>query len=201
MWCVDLDGVLRHWPDRSPSIESLHGLPEGAIGQAAFEPSLVARAITGSIPDPQWRSLAARSLQERYPMSSAAAAVELWSAEVGTVDEQVHQTLRAVNGQARLVLCTNATSRLAADLDALGLSRLFAAVVNSSDIGVAKPESGYFRRALAIASATPEQVVFIDDSLANVRAALNLGIRSLHFCGPASLRSFLSECELLGHAT
>ena len=99
----------------------------------------------------------------------------------------------------RLVLVTNATSRLTRDLQAAGLSERFHAVVNSSEIGVAKPSPTYFRIALDHAGASPQAALFVDDTLANVEAASALGIRSHHFSGTSKLRRFLEaegvSCE------
>ena len=76
-------------------------------------------------------------------------------------------------------------------LSLLGIAHIFDGVINSSDVGAAKPDPIIFHRALSIADATAKRALFIDDSLPNVEAARELGIRSLHFQGEGELGSFL----------
>jgi len=97
------------------------------------------------------------------------------------------------------VLLTNATSRLGEDLRSLGLHRRFAAVVNSSDVGVAKPAAEIFRMALERAGATADRALFIDDTPANVQAARALGIRSHRFTAHAAMSTFLRHAGVLRH--
>lgn len=91
----------------------------------------------------------------------------------------------------KVVLVTNATSRLPHDLAALGLSQSFYCVVNSSEEGVAKPDPELLRVALARADASPEQALFVDDTIANVDAGRSLGILSHHFVGYEPMLAFL----------
>ena len=84
----------------------------------------------------------------------------------------------------------------------LGYSRLFDREFYSCDIGHKKPEAAYFLAILADLELPPERVLFIDDSEANVAAALGLGINAAVFqpgpgVEPGSLmRSILSEHSL-----
>ena len=89
------------------------------------------------------------------------------------------------------MLVTNATSRLSADLHALGLAGFFHAVVNSSEVGVAKPDARIFQVALDYAGIAAGRALFVDDTKANVAAATALGIASHQFTGHESLRAFL----------
>jgi putative hydrolase of the HAD superfamily len=98
------------------------------------------------------------------------------------------------------VLATNATSRLPSDLEALGLLRYFHAIANSSRLGVAKPAPAYFQAALQLADVSPEDALFIDDTLENVSSASRLGITSHHFRGPGPMSVFLRQHNaLVGH--
>ena len=55
------------------AIEAAHDLPAGAIGTAAYEPSLLERALTGRISDETWR-LAMRNGMVRTHGDAAGAA-------------------------------------------------------------------------------------------------------------------------------
>jgi len=189
---LDFDGVLRLWPIDVASIEEDCGLPKGAITSCAFEPALLHPAILGTCSDELWRARVASQLLTRFPQSDAQRAVKAWSEPVGELDESVLQLLKKFRDKARLVLSTNATSRLQADLDALGISELFSAVANSSELGCIKPDAVYFRKTLAIAGASAERCLFIDDSMENVQSASALGIRSLHYCCSEAMLEFMA---------
>jgi HAD superfamily hydrolase (TIGR01509 family) len=97
-------------------------------------------------------------------------------------------------------LVTNATDRLPRDLDGLGLSEHLDFVVNSSDVGIAKPSPEIFWYALAVAGAQPHEVLFIDDTSANVLAASALGIRTHQFASVGSLSKFMQTHGLCTNA-
>jgi len=194
---VDFDGVLRAWPVDDLHIEPSCGLPAGSIREAAFEPALLTSVVTGRISDETWRQELAAALSLRFPLAQVATAVERWSSPAGAIDDRVLEVLAAARERARLVLVTNATSRLGSDLATLGLGNFFHAVANSSDIGVAKPNPAMFETALSLAGTSAEHALFVDDSSRNVAEAKRLGIRSCLFQGPASLHAFLRSNGVL----
>ena len=71
---VDLDGVLRRWPDME-DLDLAHDLPAGTLAAAAFAPARLRPAITGDCTDGQWRAAVAADLAatcgpHRAPRSS-----------------------------------------------------------------------------------------------------------------------------------
>lgn len=56
---------------------------------------------------------------------------------------------------------------------------LFDIVVDSSQVGIRKPDHRIFARALELLDLEPEHVVFIDDQPGNVAAAAQLGMRTI----------------------
>jgi len=187
---LDLDGVLRLW-DRANTqqAESLGALPAGAIHATAFAPDLLQPAITGQIDDPTWRSRVAERLATRHPQADAELAVSQWSKPVGRVDHQVLEIVRSVRSRATVVLVTNATSRLPADLHALGLDTEFDHIVNSADLGYSKPDPRFFEAAVQMACISPQQGLFVDDNLANTEAAATFGFRTHAYVDPAGLHA------------
>ena len=190
---LDLDGVLRRWSPADAGLERLHGLPRGSIRSVAFAEPLISQAITGAITDEKWRRCIGERLASQYPEARAVEAVHAWSLPIGEVCEDVRSLLATT--ALPIVLVTNATTRLNRDLEALGIAGMFKAIVNSSEIGAAKPSSRIFERALAWAGAEPSEVLFIDDTLCNVAAARKLGIPSLHFERYEQLAVILSRSE------
>jgi HAD superfamily hydrolase (TIGR01509 family) len=188
---VDLDGVIRHWREPDSAIELAHGLPLGAIAQSAFDPIRLLPAITGKISDDEWRSEISHHLTVMHPVGNAHNAVNAWTSKAVEIDDQILELLRACGRVARVVLVTNATSRLSNDLLSLGLTSYFVDIINSSEIGVAKPEEAFFLKALERVQVVPSEAVFVDDTLENVQVASRLGVRSHRFVGYLEMASFL----------
>lgn len=194
---IDLDGVLRHWRCSDIDIESAFGLPAGAIRAAAFDPAIVWPAITGEITDAEWRMRTADRLERQHRIDSAAEAVRQWSSFPGAVDQQVLSLVADCRRALKVVLVTNATSRLVHDLRELSLLDRFDAIVSSAEVGVAKPAAEIFHHALRRVGALPEDAIFVDDTPAHVLAAESLGITSRTFVGHEPMASFLRECGVL----
>jgi putative hydrolase of the HAD superfamily len=190
---IDFDGVLRRWDSEDSLIEEAHGLPAGAILGVALSPAVLLPAICGSITDEAWRRNVADELLRLYPGSASANAVARWSESIGEVDLGVAEVLSRCRRDLRVVLATNATSRLASDLRALGLTERFQGIASSSRIGFAKPDEEFYAAALQIAGVFAADAIFVDDSASNVAAAARLGIRSHHFSGHIGLEQFLLE--------
>jgi len=81
------------------------------------------------------------------------------------------------------------------------LRGLFDVVVESSVIGVRKPEVEFYRHALEAVGATPEECVFLDDLGINLKPARALGMHTIKVVDPdRALRELerLTGLELLG---
>lgn len=174
-YVFDLDGVIRHWdPGIVAVAESSSGLPAGSLLAVAFEPTLLASVITGKIPDQRWREEVVTRLATAYPEADCAAAIAAWSGPHGEVIPGALQVVAAARAHGVACLLTNATDRLADDLRKLGLQDSFDNVFNSSEMGFAKPDSqvfAYVDEHLGFSA----RVVFLDDSLANIEAAIRHG--------------------------
>lgn len=194
---IDFDGVLRRWPASDDAIEIAHGLPIGSLRRIAFVPALLDQALAGRITDEQWREQVAERLRAIYPGSAAEAAVGQWSQPCGQLDIEVMALLDDCRPDLRLVLVSNATTRLARDLQTLGLSERFDAVVNSSELGWLKPEPEIFRAAFARAGVEARQALFVDDDPDNVAAAVALGARGLRYRDCEGLRGWLEAAGVL----
>lgn len=194
---IDFDGVLRHWQPSDIDIERAFSLPAGAIRAAAFEPAIMLPAITGKTTDAEWRPQTADRIERQHRIGNAAEAVRQWSSFPGAVDQRVLSLVADCRRALKVVLVTNATSRLVHDLRALSLLEQFDAIVNSAEVGVAKPNAEIFDIALRRVGAPPEGAIFIDDTPAHVLAAESFGITSRTFVGHEQMASFLRECGAL----
>ncbi|GCD48207.1 HAD family hydrolase [Streptomyces paromomycinus] len=178
----DIDGVLRHWPAPGPTdLDHVHGLPAGTIAAAAFAPSRLQPAITGEVTDEQWRSAVAADLAEVCgSMDRARNIVTAWSELTPRVDQEVVTLLTRVREVAPIALVSNATTRLESDLARQGLNDLADTVVNTSRIGIAKPDPRVYLIAAERVGAPVQRCLFIDDTAANVIAAREAGMTALH---------------------
>lgn len=196
---IDLDGVIRRW-DRSArpasTIEAEFGLQPGAIAGAAFT-DLLEAAILGHIADEAWRDKIVDRLAQQYDRPIAARAVAAWSAGSGVIDHDILAHVRAVRRRAPVGLVTNATTRLESDLERLGISGEFDAVVSSARAGARKPQPEIFRAALRAVDVPAERALFVDDTGSHVDAARSLGLRGHVFVDAPRLAVALQEAGLL----
>jgi 2-haloacid dehalogenase len=58
--------------------------------------------------------------------------------------------------------------------------RLFETILLSAEVGLLKPDERIFRIMLQRIACQPEDCIYIDDSAANIQAARQLGMRTLH---------------------
>lgn len=196
---TDLDGVIRRWDGQDDAaIERRCGLPPGAIRAVAFAPALLLPAITGEISDEAWRGRIVATLRERHPEADAAGAVAAWSEPAGAIDGEALALIGAVRERVPVALVTNASSRLDADLDRLGVRDAFDHIVNSAVVGAAKPDRAIYAHALGLVGASAAEALYIDDTERYLGPAAALGLSCHHYRGIDGLREALIERGLLG---
>ncbi|MDB9526320.1 HAD family hydrolase [Oscillatoria sp. CS-180] len=189
---IDFDGVLRHWSGTEiKDAETRLGLDNGTLFSWAFSQELLSPAITGAISHEKWSEHVHSKLAHLYGNNIASQLIVAWHTASWKIDFNFLQGLQELASTCRLVLATNATSRLDSDLKRAGLTSTFDGVVNSAQIGVAKPEHRFFEQALLVADSRAQNAVFIDDSLENVNAARSMGINSIHHRNVAETLEFI----------
>lgn len=194
---LDLDGVLRHWdPEGIPTAEATLDLPPGTIGDAAFEPDRLARAMDGRLAFEGWAAEIGETVARDHPV--AAESVALAFADMPwRIDLDVLDVVRALRrGGVPVAILSNASTRLQRELADAGLTGEVDLVVSSADIGVAKPDPAAFRHVADALGVPVERCAFTDDTAVNVAAAAALGMRTeLHRDVPG-LRRFLGSLGL-----
>jgi putative hydrolase of the HAD superfamily len=78
-----------------------------------------------------------------------------------------------------------------------GLSNYFRVALSSCYLGLRKPEAAIYQRALDILSRPAERILFIDDRVENVDAAVDSGMKGIRFEGAESLRRELVRLGVL----
>ena len=79
----------------------------------------------------------------------------------------------------------------------IGVTGLFDVAISSHHVGLAKPDPAIYRAALARLNVPAADVVFFDDSKANVLAAVDVGIRAFQVNGVDDIRLRLAAEGLL----
>jgi putative hydrolase of the HAD superfamily len=69
----------------------------------------------------------------------------------------------------------------------MGFAQRFDSLLFSCDLGAAKPDPEYFRRARQRLKRHPSQLLLVDDAPANVEVARAEGWAAVHYTGPESL--------------
>jgi putative hydrolase of the HAD superfamily len=191
---IDFDGVIRHWSNAEiSSTEENLGLPLGCFYSVAFQQHLLLPAITGQVSHEQWVTNVENELAEKYSILFANKLIASWESTPSTIDYDFIDRIRTMVPQAKLVLVTNATSKLTVDLALANLTNSFDIVINSSVIGVAKPNLDFFEKSLSLTQSKIEDSVFIDDSASNVEAAKKIGLASIYHRNPVETLAFIQQ--------
>jgi putative hydrolase of the HAD superfamily len=180
----DCDGVLqRPGNDWAGEIGTATGL-EGAALEAFLEEVSTAERplLAGAEP---FAGALTRVLADWDLPARADDLLHVWQHLV--VDAGMLDAVRAL--RARGLTCAIATNqhreRAAYMRRELGYERLFDPMVISCEIGVAKPDPAYFRQTLDRLGLPAGQVLFVDDVLANVESAREVGLVAEHFAKDA----------------
>ncbi|MBJ7555538.1 HAD family hydrolase [Marinomonas spartinae] len=191
---IDFDGVIRHWSSAGLDKHAASlGLERNPLFACAFSERHLQPAITGEISHEEWCDNVRFDLSKEYGQGVAGELVNKWYSLEAEIDYEFLTKIRSHLSLGQLVLVTNATSRLNDDLHFVGLDSEFDQVINSSEIGVAKPALNYFYIALKKLGVSEDECVFIDDSAKNVKAARSLGIESLLHSNTQETLKFIEE--------
>ncbi|MFE3372863.1 HAD-IA family hydrolase [Streptomyces sp. NPDC059173] len=191
----DLDNVIRFY-DTAPlaALERAAGLPEGTTTDIAYAPETDLPLLLGRITPDAWVESIAAGLTERVGAERAHELGRALADAPFRADEEVVTLLRRARTHVPLVLVTNATLQLDADLALLGLTDLADAVVSSAVEQVAKPDPAIYRIAAGRAGVPVERCLFVDDRRENTDAAAALGMATVLYREPADLREALGPC-------
>lgn len=188
---LDFDGVLRLWDRERPAgLERRYEVPPGTLARA-FRRELVIPPCMGQCSHQEWMD---RFTREISPLSERASDLICeWHAHRGAVDPAMLALVREIRKAVPVVLVSNATDWLDRDLAKLGLVREVDGVVNSSVVGVIKPDPAIYHHAAAVAGCPAARCVFVDDEPENVEGAAAVGMRAIRFVGHSALRHELAS--------
>jgi putative hydrolase of the HAD superfamily len=180
---IDFGGVLVRTEDKSPrtrAAESL-GLTSRDLEKIIFESETSLRASTGEIPEEAHWQTVAETLRLPRPEADKVTA-EFFAGD--RADQNWLNYLRGLRPEHKVCLVSNAWSGLRAFIARNKFTDVFDHMVISAEVGVMKPDPRIYLLALEELSASPAESVFIDDVLANVKAARSVGMAGIHFTQP-----------------
>ncbi|MGW0964592.1 HAD family hydrolase [Streptomyces gelaticus] len=184
----DLDGVIRLYDLAEVwRLERIAGLPEGTTAEIAFAPERDLPLLLGQISRAQWTASITDALNSKIPARQAEELATAFAYAPFRADQAVVELIRRLRGKMPVVLVTNATVWLDEDLALLGLTDLADHVVNSSRVGIAKPDPGIYQIAVERAGVPSGRCLFVDDTQANIDAARAAGMTAVLYRDPSDL--------------
>lgn len=99
-------------------------------------------------------------------------------------DERVLDLVKQLKGAGyRVGILSNLSKRAAEKVKQEEFIKLFDPVMFSYEIGATKPSSKVYFALIKKLGVKPEEILFIDDSLVNVKGAKDVGINTIHYTG------------------
>ncbi|KND40400.1 HAD family hydrolase [Streptomyces acidiscabies] len=188
----DVDNVIRYFDSSGVhALERAAGVAEGTTFKVAFAPENDLPLLLGRITGQEWVASIASGLSGLVDESTAWDLGRALLESPFRADDTVVTLLRRARVHVPLVLVTNATLELEADLAEMKLTDLADHVVSSARVGLAKPDPRIYRLAVELAGVPPERCLFVDDTLENIEAAQALGMSTVHFREAADLERAL----------
>lgn len=189
----DVGGVLvkNPWIHTSEAIGSEYGLEKGTVFDELTR--LAVELDRGSFTLREYHDRLTRSLGARVSYEEFAALVLDVSL---TPIEPVWDAVRDVRatGRFKVVALSNMSVEVWKSLETkYHIRSLFNSEVLSFELGVSKPDPRIFQTALERASSSPEESLFLDDTLQNVEAAESLHFRTYLAGRPDDTARFLKS--------
>ncbi|WP_055049382.1 HAD-IA family hydrolase [Devosia sp. A16] len=128
------------------------------------------------------------------PKVSAERLIAYWFENDSRVDQNVLSAMKRYRQRGVPVFLATNQEHMRADylMRTVGLGAHVDGIIYSAALGHRKPDAQFFERAAAIAGAAPEEIVLVDDTLANVEAARRSGWSAVHWTGDSTLDDELS---------
>ena len=182
----DIGGVLERVDDQAwPELlvarwERRQGLAPGTFqaGLAAHQPP--GSMVTGEVTEAQLRAtyVAALGLDEDLADQMMG---EMWDAYCGELDVRLRDFAASLRPSYKTgILSNSADGARREEQRRYGFEQLVDVIVYSHEVRLAKPDPRVYRLTEQRLAVQPAEVVFVDDALANVEAARELGWTAVH---------------------
>ncbi len=193
----DLGGVIVRTEYQAPRerLAQRLGLSYEDLERIVFESKSSRQASLGEIDtDTHWE-VVVRTLG-LPPEQKEAVRAEFFAGDI--IDRDLIGFLRSLRPVYKTGLISNAWPDLRDYIVHQGFDDAFEQMIISAEVKVMKPEGRIYQIALERAGVRPEEAVFVDDFIENVRGAQAVGMHALHFRETAETVAALRD--LLGLA-
>lgn len=189
----DFGGVIVRTEDYRPrhQWDERLGLPVGSVERAVHHSDIWIQAQLGRIlPKMYWKGVAELLYMKGESIDELRQ--DYFSAD--RLNYRVIDVIRDLRDlHYSLALLSNESVELESRLQEYGVKDLFDHVLISAQIGMMKPDPTAYRVALQTLKVLPQEAVFIDASLPNIRGAQSLGIGTILFRADTDLRAELEK--------
>lgn len=193
---VDVDGVLingrprdgKHW---STDLEADLGLSPSLLQDRFFTPYWN-EIVTGKL---DLLSALKPVLSELAPHLSSDDFIIYWFKNDARLNAELIQSLKFYRTAGVQVYLATNQEHLRAEYIAqtLKLNELTDTIYYSAALGVKKPDHSFFKKATKLSKLRPEEIVLIDDTLANIIAAKECGWHAIDWTNESCLATELTQ--------
>jgi epoxide hydrolase-like predicted phosphatase len=177
----DFGSVLVQMGDKAPrqALADQLGVPLKELYRLIFDSDSAARAMVGELTIEQHWQAVGEALGVS-PDEIPAIKAQFWAAD--WVNRELIDYIGALRPAYKVGLLSNAWNDLRQVLrERFGFDGLFDDLVISAEVGLAKPDPRIFHLAVQRLGVQPAEAVFVDDVLANVQAAQEVGLNAIHY--------------------
>lgn len=193
---VDVDGVLvngrpqdgKHW---STDLETDLGLSPSLFHERFFTPYWD-KIVTGKL---DLLSALKPVLSDLAPYLTAEDFIAYWFKNDARLNTELIETLKFYRSAGvQITLATNQEHLRAKHITwTLKLNELTDAVYYSAALGVKKPDHAFFEKITCLSKLRPDEIILIDDTLANIITAKECGWHVIHWTKKSRLASELVQ--------
>ena len=175
----DLGGVLLRTEHEAPRqhLAGRLGMEYEDLVRLVFESETSRKASLGAIREEEhWQAVAKRL---KRPQEADVIKDEFFGGDA--LDHALLNFLRSLRPHTKTGLISNAWSGLRQYIVDHKFDDAFDAMVISAEVGVVKPDARIYQMALDQLGMSPNEAVFVDDFIENVKGAQAVGMSAIHF--------------------
>ena len=183
----DVGGVILSSPfDAFARYEADHGLPAGFLRRVnSVDPDTNAWARLERS-DLDLAGFAAAFADESEALGHRVAGEDVLALLAGDVRPEMVEAVRRCGERLQTAMLTNNVVGHAASPEMAALADLFDVVVESSVVGVRKPDPAFYELACGLLGITPSEAVFLDDLGINLKPARAMGMTTIKVTDPTA---------------
>jgi epoxide hydrolase-like predicted phosphatase len=189
----DLGGVLTVPPFTGVyAYEDEVGLPRDTLSAFFRGDPVMSRVERGEIPARDFWKYVGKTVEERHGIRIDLRRFARLAETAGALEPRMIDLLRELHGRYTLGLLTNNVKEATVWRDQLP-HELFDVAIDSSAVGLRKPDSRIYELLLERLARPAAEVVYVDDFEENLPPAAALGFQTVHFEDPDQCRRALEQ--------